>query len=259
MDQLLDPIEKEVRNPAIVNAFRRIGLSDQAGTGMRSIFSNWRDLEYIPPIIENDKAEKTFNLVLQKERLLTERQHLFQAQLGVSLSDQEEAVFAYACRSNTITVTDTKAIIGGGNRDAGAVLDRLVAMAMLRPIEDGVLWDVVEHLKERFRQADQTNSQPGSNDTGLVTPALTNLTDGQRKVIELCEVPRKRDYLMHEIWLAHRTSFGRRHLEPLIQAKLIRFTHPDEPTHPDQAYVVTDAGLSLLINWKAEDGGDGSQ
>lgn len=29
--ELLDPTEKEVRNPAIVKAFRRIGLSDQAG------------------------------------------------------------------------------------------------------------------------------------------------------------------------------------------------------------------------------------
>ena len=30
-DELLDPTEKDVRNPAIVAAFRRIGLSEQAG------------------------------------------------------------------------------------------------------------------------------------------------------------------------------------------------------------------------------------
>jgi len=35
-EQLLDPGDKDVRNPGIVNAFRRIGLSDQAGTGIRA-------------------------------------------------------------------------------------------------------------------------------------------------------------------------------------------------------------------------------
>jgi len=271
VDQLLEPTEKEVRNPAIVNAFRRIGLSDQAGTGMRSIVGNWRQLGYVPPVIENDKAEKTFKLVLQKELLLTERQSLFQAQLGVSLSDQEAAVFAYACRSGTITVTDAKAVIGGGNREARAVLDRLVTMVLLRPVEDGVLWDVAEHLKERFRQTDQANDQPRSQDRdlvtdqpggpepNLVTPLLTNLTDRQRKIVELCEVPRKQADLMREIGLTHRTFFRRKHLEPLIQAKLIRMTHPDEPNHPDQAYVVTEAGLGLLSAWKTDVGGEANQ
>jgi ATP-dependent DNA helicase RecG len=40
-EQLLQPSEKEIRNPLIVNAFRRIGLSDQAGTGIRAILRNW--------------------------------------------------------------------------------------------------------------------------------------------------------------------------------------------------------------------------
>ena len=271
VDQLLEPTEKEVRNPAIVNAFRRIGLSDQAGTGMRSIVGNWRQLGYVPPVIENDKAEKTFKLVLQKEPLLTKRQNLFQTQLGVSLSDQEAAVFAYACRSGTITITDAKAVIGGGNREARAVLDRLVTMVLLHPVKEGLLWDVAEHLKERFRQTDQANDQPRSVDTdlvtdqpggpepNLVTPLLTNLTDRQRKIIELCEVPRKQADLMQEIGLTHRTFFRRKHLEPLVQAKLIRMTHPDEPNHPDQAYVVTEAGLGLLSAWKTDVGGEADQ
>ena len=47
-DELLDPTEKEVRNPAIVAAFRRIGLSEQAGTGVRAIFRDWQRLGYVP-------------------------------------------------------------------------------------------------------------------------------------------------------------------------------------------------------------------
>jgi len=174
VDQLLEPTEKEVRNPAIVNAFRRIGLSDQAGTGMRSIVGNWRQLGYVPPVIENDKAAKTFKLVLQKEPLLTDRQRLFQAQLGVTMSDHEAAVFAYACRSDTITITDAKAVTGGGNREAKAVLDRLVTMVLMCVVEEGVLWDVAEHLKERFRQTDQATDQLTNLGPWMRTWSLTN-------------------------------------------------------------------------------------
>ena len=111
-DQLLEPTEKEVRNPSIVSAFRRIGLSDQAGTGMRSIFSNWQRLGHIPPVIANSKADKTFELTLLKEQLLTEEQRLFQASLGVHLSDLAAKVFAFACRQEKLTLTDAKAVTG---------------------------------------------------------------------------------------------------------------------------------------------------
>ena len=35
-DELLDPTAKHLRNPAIVTAFRRIGLSEQAGIARRA-------------------------------------------------------------------------------------------------------------------------------------------------------------------------------------------------------------------------------
>ena len=255
VDQLLEPTEKEVRNPAIVSAFRRIGLSDQAGTGLRSIIGNWRNLGYVPPVIKNDKAAKTFELVLQKEYLLTDRQRLFQAQLGVYLSDQEAAVFAYACRSGGITITDTKAITGAKNIEARTVLDRLVTMVLLHPIAGNVSWKVAEHLQKRLYQTDQAPDQPDNPMANLVIPLLINLTDNQRKIISLCEVPRKQTDLMREIGLSHRTFFRKKHLEPILKANLIRMTHPDEPNHPDQAYVVTEAGFEFLKDSKTNVGG----
>ncbi len=69
-EELLKPGVKEVRNPTIVNAFRRIGLSDQAGTGIRSIFKSWTDLGHVPPIINNSKSEKYFEIILKKQELL---------------------------------------------------------------------------------------------------------------------------------------------------------------------------------------------
>lgn len=169
IDQLLEPTAKEVRNPTIVNAFRRIGLSDQAGTGIRSIIGNWRQLGHIPPVIENNKAEKTFELLLMKEPLLSEHQRLFQAQLGVQLSEQEAAVFAYACRKQTIGLIDVKSVIGKGNREAQAILDHLVTLVLLRVLEEGVIWGMAAHLKDHFQQTNQASDQPPSKVGSLGT------------------------------------------------------------------------------------------
>ena len=87
------------------------------------------------------------------------------------------------------------------------------------------------------------SDQPGRPDSHLVTPALTNLTDDQRAIVARCEVPRKQADLMRETGLSHRTFFRRKLLDPLLRAGLIRMARPDEPNHPDQAYVVTEARL----------------
>ena len=258
VDKLLDPVEKEVRNPAIVAAFRRIGLSDQAGTGVRSIFGNWRQLGFIPPLIVNDKGKKSFELILHKETLLTEQQQLFQAQLGVRLSEQEAAVFAYASRAGAVGITDVRAIMGRGEREAAHVLDHLVTQTLLAVLEPGVRWGLAPHLQDRFTQSDQATPKPADLVTdqplvpqpNLVTPKLTKLTERQRKILTLCEVPRSQADMMKALGLSHRAFFRRTHLEPLIQANLVRMTHPDESNHPSQAYVVTEAGLAILASWK---------
>jgi ATP-dependent DNA helicase RecG len=267
MDQLLDPTEKEVRNPAIVAAFRRIGLSDQAGTGVRSIFGNWRQLGFVPPSIVNDKREKTFEITLLKETLLTEEQRLFQAQLGVRLTEQEAAVIAYACRAGVVGVTDAKAVIGRGSGEAEQVLDHLVTQTLLAVVKPRVSWELASHLQERFAQDDQvpplardlvTDQLSGVAAVSLVTPKLTKFTEPQRKIMALCEVPRTQADLMKTLGVSHRTFFRRTHLEPLIKANLVRMTHPEEPNHPNQAYVITEDGLGILSSWRANAEGRGN-
>ena len=260
-DELLDPTEKEVRNPAIVAGFRRIGLSEQAGTGMRAIFRGWQRLGHVPPVINNDKAKKTFELLLLREPLFSEEQQLLQAQLGVKLSEPQARLFAVACRQGGASLTDAKAVTGRAGPEARKVLNALAVQGLLAPLGYTDRYSLAEHLKgsldtaqlgqspsdqDRDATKRMVSDQPGSPDTNLVTPLLTNLTDDQRTIIALCEVPRKQAYLMQQSGLSHRTFFRRKRLDPLIQAKLVRMTHPEEPNHPDQAYVVTEAGLALL-------------
>ena len=61
---LLEPGAKDVRNPIIVSVFRRVGLSEQAGTGIGAIFSDWRRRGRVPPEIINDVSSYSFRLSL---------------------------------------------------------------------------------------------------------------------------------------------------------------------------------------------------
>ena len=266
-DELLDPTEKEVRNPAIVAAFRRIGLSEQAGTGVQAIFRGWQRLGHVPPMIDSDKAKKTFELLLLREELFSEKQRLIQAQLGVKLSEPQARLFAFACRQGGVSLTDAKAVTGQAGPAARRVLHALMVQGLLEPLGKADRYALAEHLKpgpaagelghsssDQVREGSTglVSDQPGRPYAGLVTPLLTNLTDDQRQLVALCEVPRKQAFLMQETGLSHRTFFRRKRLAPLVQAGLIRATHPHEPNHPDQGYVATDAGLKLLHAWRSD-------
>ena len=65
--ELLNRTAKEVRNPLIAAAFRRIGLAEQAGTGIHAIFGNWCGLGRVPPVIRSDEARNEFELSLVAE------------------------------------------------------------------------------------------------------------------------------------------------------------------------------------------------
>ncbi|MDQ7839161.1 MAG: putative DNA binding domain-containing protein [Thermodesulfobacteriota bacterium] len=262
-NELLEPGEKEVRNPLIVSAFRRIRLSEQAGTGFRTIFRNWQELGRVPPIIDNDKGNKTFALTLLKEPLLSEEQLLFQASLGVRLSDPEAKTFAYICRQKNINLIDVKVVTNLSSAEAQAILVKLSTQALITPASSSssTHYLLAKHLRERFGKAvsgtDQAEALPARLVSDQVQPRVTklvtdqpvilkNLNDTQWKILAFCEAPRPMVDIMSHLQLTHRAFFRRKHLEPLIKGGVISMMHPDQPNHPGQAYVITEVGAKLL-------------
>jgi len=254
---LLEPGEKEVRNPRIVTAFRRIGLSENAGWGLRDVFTNWQQLGNVPPVIKNDKANKAFQLVLPKELLLSEEQIMFQAQLGVHLAPDAARLFAYMCREKEITVDDAKAVLAQSTAQSMIKLRYLVNQALAREIEPAILYGLAEHLLARF-PSDQASDQagwrlvtqpadqpPSSAQEAAQIHQKLELSEHHRVVIRLCEIPRSAGNLMGELGMSHRSFFRSTVLEPLLVGGLIQQTHPEQPNHPKQAYVLTEAGLRL--------------
>ena len=208
-------------------------------------------------MIDNDKARKAFQLTLPKEEILSEQQILHQARLGVHLNETEARAFALACRQRHVRPRDVRAVTGLTAADALAVLERLAVQALISPLEgiDTPVFVLCAHLKER-----QGNGQVGPGSPPLVTdqagpkshslvtdqgPRFEHLDKTAWKIVAFCDVPRSMAEIMAQLKLTHRTFFRRNHLEPLLLGGLLRMTHPDQPSHPDQAYVLTNAGAAL--------------
>ncbi|WP_025770413.1 RNA-binding domain-containing protein [Thioalkalivibrio sp. HK1] len=157
-EELLDPGEKYIRNPKVVDAFRSIGLSNGGGTGIRIISKNWRTLGFIPPEIDNNKKEKMFRLRLYKERLVSEAHILARASLGISLSEREAAVFYYLIRKIQIDLADIRALTGMGDMDARSLAQRLVAEGILKRMGNSPKhFALTEDMRIRFAQAAKEN------------------------------------------------------------------------------------------------------
>ncbi len=275
---LLEPGEKEVRNPRIVTAFRRIGLSENAGWGLRDVYKNWQQLGNVPPQINNNKNRKSFELILRKEELLSEQQLLFQASLGVHLSNEQARVFAYVCREKKISLSELKAITELSGPEAIALADSLVTQMLLAPIE-GKEYSLTDHLKPRFKDASHkaktpdtqpdipsplpshTSEEQKTSDNlvsaqdarpidNLVTSELTKLGDKEYRLVDLCEVPRMLTDIMAHLGFKNKTYFKRKYVNQLIDRGVLRMTKPEKPRAKDQKYVVTDVGLRIVKIWR---------
>ncbi len=143
-----------------------------------------------------------------------------------------------------------------------AVLERLTVHGLVSSLEGAgsPVFAVAEHLRERLSRPDQAGDQARFGQGDLVTDqvvpkppelvtdqadALWHLNKAAWEIVMLCDVPRSMVDIMGELGLTHRTFFRRNHLEPLLTGGVLRMTHPGQPNHPDQAYVLTDAGVAL--------------
>jgi ATP-dependent DNA helicase RecG len=263
--ELLTAGDKEVRNQLIRTAFRMVGFGEQGGTGIPAMMRGWQQLGYLPPRIRNDKEQHSFEVTMLRELLLSDEQLYFQASLGVSLTNEEARLFAYACRQQQVSDIEAKTVLSLPTVEARKMLDKLVVQALLAVAPSGSHWLVADHLRERFTElgkpaeepslvTDQVGTKPTSLVTDQVQPKrtpLSSLTDTQIRILELCAAPRGIADILENIKVTNRTFFRRTHLNPLIEGGILQLQYPDNPRHPRQAYLLTEAGLRLLENRRA--------
>ncbi len=127
--------------------------------------------------------------------------------------------------------------------------------------------ELAGHLTEHPALTDQADAEKGDLVTIQVditagrlvsdqAQQLQSLTERQWKIVMFCDVPRSVAAMRDELGLTHRTFFRRNHLEPLPRGGVLRMTHPDQPNHPDQAYVLTEDGAKLKARYMNEETGE---
>lgn len=244
--ELLDPTEKEVRNPTIVKAFRRIGLSDQAGTGIRAIFRNWHELGRFPPQLKNDSARKDFELVLHTESLVSPTMRRYLDQVGAGLSSEQADVLALALlqpANSLLSLTDIRRTAIVTTQQARQLAEHLVRQQLFEPVGDAHFL-VREDLKHGFEKAtEQVGTKPGPSQdqvgikSGLSTEQLSLMSrmSGTHDIATLME------------WTGrtNRSKFRQTVLTPLLTVGLVEMTIPDKPTSSKQRYSLTPQGKTL--------------
>jgi ATP-dependent DNA helicase RecG len=76
---------------------------------------------------------------------------------------------------------------------------------------------------------------------------IRKLDDMDLKILSLCEVPCPMRELLQETGYATRMHFRNRYIVPLLERGLIEMTVPDKPNSSNQKYVVTPAGMQILL------------
>jgi ATP-dependent DNA helicase RecG len=197
-----------------------------------------------------------------RELLLSDEQLFFQGSLGVSLTNEEARLFAYACRQQQVSEAEAKTVVSLSTSETRKLLEKLAVQALLSVTPSGSHWLVAEHLRERFAGlsqpavepnlvSDQARRQLASLVTDQAEPkrvTLSALTETQMRIIELCAAPRRLKNLLENMKVSNRTFFRRTHLSPLIEGGILQLRYPDNPKHPSQTYSLTEAGQRLLEN-----------
>lgn len=249
--ELLDPTEKEVRNPAIVKAFRRIGLSDQAGTGIRAIFRNWHELGRTPPRLKNDKARKEFELVLINKPLVTDAMRHFRQTLGTNLTPEQADALALALsllEGEPLTLTAIRSLGISTTQQARAVADHLVRQQLLDQLSD-TQFQTREAIRQRFteeaeaRPKDQAGTKSGPSRNQVRTKS--GLSAEQRTVLAQMADEHDIATLMQWVGRSNRSKFREAVLAPLLELELVSMTIPDKPNSSKQRYRLTEQGKAL--------------
>jgi ATP-dependent DNA helicase RecG len=275
-EALFSPGEKTVRNPRIRSMLQRIGIGEQAGTGFRAIYGNQRKLGRLPPTLSNDRSDQSFQIILSKKLVASQRQQWVAQRLGANLSDAEAAVFLQALREEALGPLETASIVGLNPTDTGKLLERLVQQQLLEihPGGQGRSFRPKPVFLERAHEllapissppvaitpgtsgnlvASQA-AQPAATAPGAVTappaagelarPTLAGIT-----ILQFCRgAGRSVPAIMEKAGFSHRSHFKTNSLDPLVDAGLLRPTQPDNPRHPDQGYATTEKGIAMLVS-----------
>ena len=241
------------RNPLIVDAFRRIRLSEEAGTGIPKISKNWHDLAYRPPQIKNDKIDKFFAVALAKEPLMTEAMREIFTSMG--LPKEQAEILAVASAQETITKIDAIMAIGGNRRQAHAAINALLEQELLIAEGDSkyVLAEVVREKLASQEAGEDVDAHHAPQYDSSSTPVAPQYHPSIIQVVRVLYEEGKemtRDEIQQALNMSSKKNFLNRHIKPSLESGLIEMTIPNKPHSSKQQYRLTELGREVVVGLK---------
>ena len=248
-DEFFQPGDKPVRNPKLRNMLNRVGIGEQANTGIKNMFAYQRRLGRVAPVIDNDPANHSFRLLLSKEQSLSAQQQALLDRLSVRLSDSQSTVFLHCWRRESVTLLEAQAVAGTGIAETAKDLSHLETQVLLRKTESHLghaVYRIHDHLREAHPVPDLIpDTTPGV--TGEVTGEATGEVTGEvERIIRAVTGEMKRSEIQAVLELRHEDHFRERYLKPALDSGWIEMTVPEKPQSPLQQYRLTEKAREWL-------------
>ena len=277
-EEWFTPGDKPVRNPNLRRLLTRVGIGEQANTGIRNLFAYQRQGQRLPPLLENDPADHAFSVTLSKLKNYTERQKELLSRIGVNLTDEQALIFLHALDRREVQVLEAQALSGLTSAESIAALNHLVVQQLLELYQEpsGAVYRPKPIFIERLAAAGGLPSSevmvkaPATNALGkgenLVSVTSTKssepndsvkpsqpdskpaLSPSSMAILKACKVAQGIPALMDASGVKSRSLFKQKHLDDLISAGWLTQTHPESPFHPRQGYVLTPSGVTILAS-----------
>ncbi len=160
---LMEPGEKEARNPKIAAAFRRLALCEQAGTGLRMMKAQWMEQGHPEPEYMNDRGRKAFEFRLpladskkvgrsdqkthRQARLKNTTDRKASEKMSEKMSEKTSEKILKAISGNkNITIEELASLAGVTQRTIERNIQRLQQEGHLRRIgpDKGGYWEIIK-------------------------------------------------------------------------------------------------------------------
>ena len=233
-DEFFQPGDKPVRNPKLRNMLTRVGIGEQANTGIKNMFAHQRRLGRVAPIIENDPADHSFRLVLSKEESLSERQQALLTRLSVRLTDSQASIFLHCWSREAVTLLEAQAVAGVGIAEAHRDLARLESQVLLQKIESypgHAVYRIADHLRDVHPVIDLI---PAGN-----APPAPEVAPEVWRMLRTVNGEMTRQEIMDALSLRDEKHFREHYLQTAITAGVLEMTIPDKPQSRLQKYRLT--------------------
>ena len=262
------------RNPALIEAFRDLGLAEARGTGIRRMRERMQKAGLTPPLIRSDRHAGRFVVTLLFHHFLDDADLAWLGNFP-DLDDTDRRILVHAREVGAVTNRDVRQFAGDDTLGASTRLrhlrDRnllvqhgaskqdtyyeLSSESLSGPASvgrgglfDGPLAerDFVEYQRSTREHGTKSGPRSGTK-SGPRSGTKSNVRSEFVEILRFASEPRAITELMALSGWSHRTRFRERFVRPLLDCGWMTMTLPEKPQSQNQRYIRTAAGAAAVV------------